>query len=588
MATLEVRLLGRPTVLLAGEATRPPRGAKPWGLLAYLAGSRRAHPRSEIAELLFSEADDPLGALRWNLAALRRLLDRPDDLKGDSIVLELPDATIDTWLLEEGDPAGLDQPGIGQELLAGIGFPDSPVFDSWLAAERRRVARRSSSLLTEATLFRLARGEFELAIEWATRLLSIDSLDEGHHALLIRTHTLAGDIAAANQQFERCRALLHKELACAPGAAVVAAAHLGTTGRLGPTRPTVPGEAEARLTVAWHSFLGGAVDHAIDLGRAAVTTADGGADTGVQTMSRLFLSAMLGMAVRGWDESSAALAEALHLSEQHGQAFEVATARGISAGNELMRADYQSAIHHATIGAACSDDPGCIALNLTFLSAVESDIGQPAEALAHAYEAVGASEASADPIRIAYASAYAGQALLMQRQPVAARPHVERAVQTAGAMLVLQPWPMALLAEIDVVTGNLDAALAGATRAGALAATTDVAYQQALARRAIALVDAARGDVPSAVEGLTEALRHARLTTGEGYTFHWPVAWILESLANVTAADDPRASRRWATTLHDHATAIGMEEFVRRADRLLATNPLAGLSGPIPERTIQS
>ena len=78
MCAVEIRLLGRPSVTVGGEIATPPRGAKAWGVLAYLAASERGRSRSEIAELLFGAAEDPLGALRWNLAALRRLLGLPD------------------------------------------------------------------------------------------------------------------------------------------------------------------------------------------------------------------------------------------------------------------------------------------------------------------------------------------------------------------------------------------------------------------------------------------------------------------------------------------------------------------------------
>ena len=120
-----------------GLATPPPKGAKPWGLLAYLAVTGQAHPRSELAELLFSEAADPLGALRWNLAALRRLLCRPDALKGDTIRLDLSDAVIDIWQLDVGH-LPVFEPGVSGQLLAGLSFPDSPRFEMWLTGERVR------------------------------------------------------------------------------------------------------------------------------------------------------------------------------------------------------------------------------------------------------------------------------------------------------------------------------------------------------------------------------------------------------------------------------------------------------------------
>ena len=83
-----------------------------------------------------------------------------------------------------------------------------------------------------------------------------------------------------------------------------------------------------------------------------------------------------------------------------------------------------------------------------------------------------------------------------------------------------------------------------AGRAAAMSATTDIAYQRALALRAFALVDVAQHDHDKAVERLTEALGLARRTTGEGYAFHWPVAWILDTLAATTLHTDEPPSRR--------------------------------------------
>lgn len=571
MTRVDVRLLGRPAVLVDGVAVPPPKGAKAWGLLAYLASAHRAHLRSELAELLFGEAADPLGALRWNLAALRRLLGRPDALKGDPVRLEPSDAVVDVAQLEEGSLA-VFHPGPSGLLLSGLSFPDCPLFEVWLTGERTRLSRRGASLIREGALRALAAGDNELAVSRAEELVVIDPLDEGHHALLIRAHALAGDAAAARRRYEQCRELLRRELSIEPGQAVVAAAHLAGEMAEAPG-PIDVRTIDAHLTVAWQSFLAGSVDHGIDLGRSVATMADRGDDPGLQIMARLFLAAMLSIAVRGWDESATTTTEALRLAELAGHPFEEATARGVLAGIELMRADYQAAARHAGIGRARSSDAGAQALNLTFLAAVEADVGQGAQAVRHALEAVALAEESADPMRIAYATAYAGLALLLEGDVEDARGHVERAVAVLAPMLVLLPWPLAMLAEIEARTGNLDASTELAARAAAISATTGVAYQRGLALRAEALVDAARGDHEVAVDKLTLALSHARRTTGEGYTFHWPVAWILESLAIVSVPIDREASRRWAKALLVHAETVGMHTFIRRGERLLASGP---------------
>ncbi|MBV6510408.1 MAG: hypothetical protein JJLCMIEE_03548 [Acidimicrobiales bacterium] len=566
MTQIEVRLLGRPVVLVDGVAAPPPKGAKPWGLLAYLSSTRQTHPRSELAELLFGEAADPLGALRWNLAELRRLLCRPEGLKGDAIGLDSSDLVIDSQRLEDGDLAVFEPRAAGL-LLADLTFPDSPQFEMWLTGERARLRRRGTSLLREGALRALAAGEDELAVRRARDLVVIDPLDEGHQALLIRAHAICGDPAAASAQYEHCCDILRRELSIEPGQAVVAAARLADELARAPRTIDLPA-IDARMTVAWQSFLAGSVDHGIDLGRGVVALADRDDDPGLQILARLFFAGMLSIAVRGWDEAATITTEALRLAEEAGYAFEEATARGVLSGIELMRADYTAAAAHATVGTARCPDAGARALNLSFLAAVEADVGQGAEAVRHAVEAVALADESADPIRIAYATAYAGHALLLEGDLDGARGYAERSVAVLAPMLVLLPWPLAMLAEIEARAGNLDVAAAHAARAEAIATTTDVAYQRGLALRAAALVDAARGDHEAAVDKLTLALGQARRTTGEGYEFHWPIAWILESLAEVSAHTDPAAAQRWTETLLDHATTVEMHTFLERAERL--------------------
>jgi tetratricopeptide (TPR) repeat protein len=359
-----------------------------------------------------------------------------------------------------------------------------------------------------------------------------------------------------------------------PGGAIVAAAHLAT-GEAGAGGDLDLDAIDARMAIAWQSFLAGSVDHGIDLGRSVVAMADRGDDVSLQIMARLFLAAKLSIAVRGWDEGAASTTQALRLAEQSDRAYEEANARSVLAGIDLMRAEYPAAAAHATIGAARCSDAGTRALNLAFLAAVEADTGKGAEAVGHALEAVAAAEESHDPVPIAYATAYAGHALLLQGDLDGARPHVERAVEVLAPIHVLLPWPLAILGEIEARAGRLEAAERHAARAGAVAATTDIAYQRALALRVEALVAEAQGETAFALDRLEAALGHARRTTGEGYSFHWPIAWILESLATISGRIDRGAARRWTDALLDHATATGMVTFVRRGEALAAADAAA-------------
>ncbi len=569
--SVEVRLLGRPQVVVGGQVVRPPRGTKSWGLLAYLSTTEANRSRAELAELLFATAEDPLGALRWNLAALRRLLELPDAMKGDPVRLELPEGwTVDVRQLVSGDPVAALEPDRLGDLLDGMTFSDCPLFETWLLAERRRLGRVATSLLREAALAAHARGDQDRAIGCAVELVRRDPFDEGQHALLIRAHGAAGDPAAARRQFETCQRLLRAELGTEPGPAVVAA--LRAAESVG--RPSTAGSDEvlARLAVAWQSFLAGTVDHALDVMRGAVAIADGGDDV-LQAGTRIFLGAMLGMAVRGWDEAVAVLTEAHHIARRAGLSVEAATALGVRSGVEMMRSDYASARRSALAGLALSDDPGARALNLTFLSATEADTGDVAAAVEHARSATAVAGASGDPVRVVYASAHRARIALLCRDVPAARSSLEMALTAGQDALALKPWLLAMLAETELAEGRLAEARSHAEEAESLAAVTTIAYQQALAARVIGLVAAAAGDAGQAVTRLTEALLLARRTNGDGYPFHWPVAFVLDSLVDVTAPDDPPASRRWAAALADHATATGMQQFAAKAREVLSAAP---------------
>jgi DNA-binding SARP family transcriptional activator len=131
---LSVYLLGPPRMEMAGTPVDAPRGNKAWGLLAYLLRSRVPPSRERVASLLFSEADDPLGALRWTLSALRRRLGEEVELGGDPLRLTLPPGTfVDVDVLSRGSwMEAIALPGLGHALLAGLAFRSSPGFEMWL------------------------------------------------------------------------------------------------------------------------------------------------------------------------------------------------------------------------------------------------------------------------------------------------------------------------------------------------------------------------------------------------------------------------------------------------------------------------
>src|SRR4051794_4222179 len=104
-----VRLLGAPRIETDGAPMPAPRGRKSWALLAYLLLTDRPPSRHRLAALLFPDADDPLGALRWSLADVRRSLQGRAGLDGDPVRLTLaPGVTSDVGMVASGVWSGPD------------------------------------------------------------------------------------------------------------------------------------------------------------------------------------------------------------------------------------------------------------------------------------------------------------------------------------------------------------------------------------------------------------------------------------------------------------------------------------------------
>jgi DNA-binding SARP family transcriptional activator len=142
---LAIRLLGRPEIARDGVVVAPPRGHKAWAVLAYLLLAERQVARTELAGLIFGDAEDPLGALRWTLAQLRRALGIAEALRGDPLELGLPaGSVVDVNQLRSGEAgAGVARGG----LLEGVEPGAGAVFDAWLLVERRRWEGASEAVL---------------------------------------------------------------------------------------------------------------------------------------------------------------------------------------------------------------------------------------------------------------------------------------------------------------------------------------------------------------------------------------------------------------------------------------------------------
>src|SRR5260221_126898 len=325
--SLTIRLLGSPRIEQEGEPVAGPRGNKAWALLAYLLLSRRPPSRRKLAELLFSEADDPLGALRWSLAQLRQALRQPGALRGDPVELALePGTAIDLRRLRSvGLPEADEIDALTGELLEGMGFATSPAFEAWLALERTQLGATAQALLLERAQAELGAGNAGTAARLATRLLELNPLEEGHHELLIRSLLATGDKSAALARVEACEELMRRELGVPPSSRLR---------QIVPTaddeaRPmTVGGAGAARgeLDAGKAAIDAGAVDAGLKSLRRACAAAESCGDDYLHARARLALGSALVHGMRAYGEAAVALHGAVDVATRIGANAIAATA----------------------------------------------------------------------------------------------------------------------------------------------------------------------------------------------------------------------------------------------------------------------
>ena len=124
-------------------------------------------------------------------------------LDGDPVVLQLPPgAIVDVDVVIHGTwEEAIGLPGLGAELLDGLTIRGAATFETWLLSKQRHLAAASEAILHEAALGSMSRGDLNVALGLATRVVAMSPLDENHQALLIRLYRMAGDDEAAERQY---------------------------------------------------------------------------------------------------------------------------------------------------------------------------------------------------------------------------------------------------------------------------------------------------------------------------------------------------------------------------------------------------
>jgi DNA-binding SARP family transcriptional activator len=153
-------MLGTLTILQDGRTVELPPSRKMQALLAYLALTPGAAPRTRLCALLWDTVSDPRGELRWSLSKLRSIVgERRVVGREDCVRLDLTDSTVDALEVRRAAQAGVSTVAAERarallalfngDLLEGLEIEHCPEFTAWLLAQRRRFRAWRLALLEQ-------------------------------------------------------------------------------------------------------------------------------------------------------------------------------------------------------------------------------------------------------------------------------------------------------------------------------------------------------------------------------------------------------------------------------------------------------
>jgi DNA-binding SARP family transcriptional activator len=596
---ITVRLLGRPAVEGDGRAVRLPRGRKTWALLGYLLLAERPPSRKHLAELLFADADDPLGALRWALAELRRALGGAIEVTGDPIrATPGPDVVVDVLTLTRaadppapGDPlapadslasagslapadplasagslAPADSLALADgELLEGVELASCLEFESWLLVARHRMSATVEARLRETAARLLAQGRAGAAVPYAQRAVARNPLEESNHELLVRSLAVAGDAMAAQRQIAVCRDLLRRELGVDASPSLSDAADVGSGSSM--VSP-LGGRAAAisQLEAGRAAIAAGAVDAGLQCLRRAVVEAETCRDDALRGRAMLALGAALVHAVRGRDEEGGVV---LHEAIAHAtRAGDRATAA--SAHRELGFVEVQAGRRDTADGwlaraeeLADDDKERAAVLGVRGMNA--SDRADYPVALDCLRESAELAERGAARRQQAWSLAILARAHVLRGEHSQARHELARSTDLirADRWLAFLPWNQAFSGELRRLEGDLGGAGEELEQAWGMACQIGDPCWEAVAARGLGLLSANRGHRAESTHWFGEAAaRSVRVID----RYQWVRGYVLDAAA-ATALEqgEPERARPLVVALTQLAARCDMRELTVRA-----------------------
>jgi len=555
---MEINLVGRPSVEHAGSDPYRPRSRKTWAALGYLVLSDRPPSRSRLSSLLFTDADDPLRALRWNLSELRRVLGPESEVGGDPVELALPpDVTIDVQLITTGNwKEAIGLPNLGDDLLEGIESIGAPEFESWLLAERRHIAAATEDVLHEAALALLARGESEEALRLAVSLVGLNPYRESHQALLIRAYLASGDAVAAERQLKACTELFVRELGVVPGPAVRAAMQSDTAAVMPSVGDIATFDAVMEAGIA--AVSAGAADAGVGSLRSGVALADSLGDPPRRIQARLELANAVFRSIRGDDEEGAMiLHEAAEMASEASEDELYATARVELGYVDMLAARYDRAEQWLDPDRLATTDPANLARAYSYLGCMQSDRADYGKAETLLNTAIEHSRAAGSGPLEAYAASLLGRLHFLRGDLRSATSLLEAAIE-AHDWFAFLPWPQTFLGEVALELGNHEAAARYLEQAFARATHIGDPCWEGVSGRGLALLAEARGETAQAFTALQDAADRCERRSD---TYVWAKAYILDAQCSLGLVHSHESTSMWIARFFDLVARTGMREF---------------------------
>ncbi len=425
------------------------------------------------------------------------------------------------------------------------------------------MAAASEAMLHEAALASLSQGQPDAALDLALRCLAMNPLDENNQALAIRLYRRRGDVHGARAQYEACVSLFREELGIRPGVAVESALREEVPS----SAPTVNrASVEAILEAGSAAVAAGAGGSGVASLRTAVRLADDVADVSLRMSSRLVLAEALIHSVRGLDEEGI---EALHaadrIAEQHGDRAVMAQARTELGYVDFLRARYDRAEHWLDDAISlAADAPAAMARARMYLGSVMSDRADYPAALAQLGAAELLLQPGPDSRRLAYVLSMRGRIHLLRGDLGPAADDLRASIRECerDRWLAFLPWPQAMLGEVELSLGRVDAADEVLQQAFARACQLGDPCWEGMSARGAALVAAARGHVDEAFGLLADArLRCNRLADA----YVWLDAYILDAQCTLGGAHGHPDTPQWVETMQTLAARTSMREMIVRS-----------------------